>query len=326
MKLLSEIKTGKGKSLQLLKGDLTDIPNEHRVDVLVVSAFPYDYIPTHTSLIGALYYKGLSVEDLSYNKEIDIRKYSYCWLSKELEYPNIKRILCFEPTERNNPYSLIAGIFQSLMLIAKTNSIKIIAMPLIMTGDQNYSNQLVVNELIETSLLWLESAPFDTIKIVERNDSKLQLLKSTFDNKIATYKKSEDSCEYDFFISYSRKNAEQVNMIKEKLDSKFNIFIDTQNIEVGSNWLNAINKALPKSNRFIVCLSPDYVDSKMCKYEYAFCNLKYIDFGDDYVLPLYLYSAELPFEMSILNYFNAREGDGDKILNFCESIINKYAR
>ena len=326
MDLITEIITQKGKSLQLLKGDLTEIPTEHKVDILVISAFPDDYTPTRSSLIGALYYKGLSVSDLSKAKEVDIRKYSHCWLSRELEFPNIKRILCFEPNERKNPYSLIAGIFQSIMLIARTLSIKTIAMPLILTGDQSYSNELVAKELIETSLLWLDNAPYETIKIIEREDAKLELLKSVFDNKTKPLKQLKDIDKYDFFISYNRINAKEVNLIKQKLNPKYNVFLDIQDIETGTNWINAINKALEKSERFIVCLSPDYVESKVCRYEYEFCLWKYINEGDDYVLPIYLYSATLPFEMTRLNYYNAREGDRNKIIDFCDKIFNKYSR
>jgi hypothetical protein len=62
----------------------------------------------------------------------------------------------------------------------------------------------------------------------------------------------------------------------------------------------------------------------VCKYEYLFCNQKLIEQGDGYVLPVYLYSASLPFEMRILNYHDAREGLTDKIDEFCDKIIKKY--
>ena len=40
------------KHLVLFQGDLTDVPSEYSFDVLVVSAFPDDYTPTPSSLIG----------------------------------------------------------------------------------------------------------------------------------------------------------------------------------------------------------------------------------------------------------------------------------
>ncbi|GAA4274831.1 toll/interleukin-1 receptor domain-containing protein [Aquimarina gracilis] len=327
MQLISELKISDNKSLQLFKGDLTQIPYDQKVDFLVLSAFPDNYLPTTTSLIGALYRKGLSVEKLAQEKELDLRAYSHCWISKEISYPNIKRILCFEPKPDPfaNPYSQIAEIFQSLTLISKSHSIKSIGLPLLMTGEQNYSVDKVIDELVNTSLLWLEKQPFETIKIVELSDKKVMLLKKAIEKKAELFKKDMNDNNYDFFVSYSRKNEKEIEIIRKELGNKFKLFIDTQEIGIGTNWLDKINKAMAGSKRFIVCLSDTYIQSKVCKYEYSFCNLKYIQEGDEAVLPLYLYSADLPFEMSILNFYNAREGNTKKINDFCRLILQKYS-
>jgi hypothetical protein len=325
MEVIEEIKTERGKRLQLLKGDLTNIPDSHKVDILVLSAYPNDYIPTPTSLIGALFSAGLSVGALARDKEVDLRTQFHCWLSKEINFKNVRRILCFEPTERRLPYSLIAGIYQSIMPFTITHSIKSVAMPLILTGDQGFSNQEVIKELISTSLFWLNNdTSLEVIKIVERSDAKIELLNKAFKSQKPLYTQKANIEKYDFFISYSRKNTGLVKAIQEKLATKFKVFFDTDSIEVGSNWLGKINTSLENSERFIVCISPDYLDSKMCKYEYLFCNLKLINQGDDYVLPIYLHSASLPFEMQILNYHDAREGLADRIDEFCDKLTKRY--
>ena len=56
------------RKIQLLQGDLTRLPPEHAVDVLVVSAFPNDYSATPGSLIGALDRAGVSASSLSKDK------------------------------------------------------------------------------------------------------------------------------------------------------------------------------------------------------------------------------------------------------------------
>ncbi|WP_373520895.1 TIR domain-containing protein [Aquiflexum sp.] len=325
MEVIEEIKTERGKKLQILRGDLTNIPESHKVDILVLSAFPNDYIPTPTSLIGALFRAGLSVGILSRDKEVDLRAQFHCWLSKEINFKNIRRILCFEPTERKFPFNLIAGIYQSIMPFTITHSIKSVAMPLILTGDQGFSQHEVVKELISTSLFWLSNdSSLEIIKIVERSDAKIDLLKMALKTQKPLYNKKLNIDKYDFFLSYSRKNTGLVRAIHEKLATQFKVFFDTESIEIGSNWLSKINTSLENSERFIVCVSPDYLDSKMCKYEYLFCNLKLINQGDDYVLPIYLHSASLPFQMQILNYHDAREGAADKINEFCDKLIKKY--
>jgi hypothetical protein len=67
LRLLNSIDVSDGsvvRRIALYEGDLTDIPAEHRVDILIVSAFPNDYRPTQTSLIGGLQRSGLSVAQL----------------------------------------------------------------------------------------------------------------------------------------------------------------------------------------------------------------------------------------------------------------------
>src|ERR1700750_250677 len=110
MEVLSEIainRPGQGNAvIQLLQGDLSAIPKEQAADILVLSAYPGSYVPVPHTLIAALQDKGLSVEQLAVNKEIDLRDQLGCWLSKPLtpvqqQQFNVKKILCFEPWQQS---------------------------------------------------------------------------------------------------------------------------------------------------------------------------------------------------------------------------------
>ena len=112
MKILSQINIERSQGsavIQLLQGDLSEIPPKHATDLLIMSAFPGDYLALEGSLIYALNEKGLSVQALANDKETDLRNQLSCWLSKPLSTAdqqkfNFKKILCFEPGEKiKNP-------------------------------------------------------------------------------------------------------------------------------------------------------------------------------------------------------------------------------
>ena len=57
-----QVKTSNGfADIELYHGDLSAIPKEHKVDIVILSAFPNDYTPTPGTLIGSFSEKGLSV-------------------------------------------------------------------------------------------------------------------------------------------------------------------------------------------------------------------------------------------------------------------------
>ncbi|NLD69964.1 MAG: hypothetical protein GX644_14265, partial [Limnobacter sp.] len=102
------------RRIELLQGDLSAPGAAHRFDLLVVSAFPDNYVPTEGSLIGALHRRGVSLAELAARKEIDLRQHFSCWLSGELPSPDLgfRRILCFEPQVRGEPPSVVGDIFR----------------------------------------------------------------------------------------------------------------------------------------------------------------------------------------------------------------------
>src|SRR4051812_18551508 len=123
MKFLESIAVNGGakRVIELWQGDLTELSATERVDALVVSAFPNDYIPTPGSMIGALDRNGVSVLELSGDKDIDLRATMSCWLSRDIDTVNAElgfhRIIVFEPRVRGEPPEVVGDIFRFLMPI-----------------------------------------------------------------------------------------------------------------------------------------------------------------------------------------------------------------
>lgn len=71
MTIISQIsidRTGGNSTIQLIHGDLSNIPPEHESDILIMPAFPNNYIALKGSLILALEQKGLSVKNACRNR------------------------------------------------------------------------------------------------------------------------------------------------------------------------------------------------------------------------------------------------------------------
>lgn len=327
MELLNKIKVDNKKTIELYQGDLTKIPEKYHTDLLIVSAFPNDYIPTRSSLIGALHQSGISVSGLAQNKESDLRDNFNCWMSKPINKLNINRILCFEPKNREDPLALISGIFQSILPFAfNDKGIKIITMPLLTAGDQGYSATYVLKNLLNSSMFWLQNGvPFDCIRIVVHSRYEAEESKQIFaEFKKENFQKQIADFEYDFFISYSHLNAKEADFVENGIkgvNSNIRIYRDRNEISIGDFWQKSIYSAVEKSKFILSLLSPNYMTSQMCIEEYNIGRARNLKENRNVVLPIYLFSSNLPMYMEAIQYFDAREGEYTKIIKACKEII-----
>ena len=102
-----------------------------------------DYSPTPSSLIGALAINlGISVRNLSRDKEEDLRRQYFCWWSRPLpEEHSFRRILCFEGgfgSRGSTPPKVVGAVFRCLVPILSGEDSKggSVIMPLLASGDQ----------------------------------------------------------------------------------------------------------------------------------------------------------------------------------------------
>jgi len=324
------------KRIELYQGDLSAIEPGEAVDLLVVSAFPNDYIPTPTSLIGSLYQKGLSVETLANNKEEDLRDNFSCWLSREIKSKNrdlhFHRLLCFEPLKRGSPPEVVGDIFRALApILGAHTDIKSIAMPIVAAGDRGYDVTQMLNPLLEAAVHWMEHGlPLNTIKIVAYSKHEAKEADTLFKELKEGYEKplspSASKLKYDIFISYAREDSEHVdNLINfiSRAQPQIKIFLDRTDIDVGMPWQPKIFESLDDCRCVVSLFSPSYLNSKVCKEEFNIAWVRSRDTDDDDILfPIFLFSAKLPTYMKYRGYVDCREGDHGKLADAAKTLLS----
>ncbi len=324
----------KTRRIELYHGDLTDLAPEDAVDLLVISAFPDDYTPTGSSLIGALDSRGISVADLARAKAVDLREAFSCWLSQDLAGPartlGFRRILCFEPLVRGTPPEVVGEIFQSLMPFAHGDpQIRCVAMPLVASGDQGVPVSAMLEPLLDAAVHWLAlGLPIEHLKIVERSERKVVELRELF----ARFKKRHLAVPdaralvftYHVFISYSHQNQDAVEfMVQElkRLSPNVRIFLDRQDIDTGAAWQQEIFEAIDDCHTVVAVYSQPYLLSRICKEEFNIALFRHRESERGVLLPVYLYSAHLPTYMKLVQYIDCREGDRKKMRRACQQIL-----
>jgi len=335
MKLLATIDVlgHANKRIELLKGDLTLLGPGETFDLLIVSAFPNDYIPTETSLIGALYRKGLSVAELAKEKDTDLRANFSCWLSQALPFSTLgfHRILCFEPLVRGSPPAVVGDIFRALTpILGQRTEIKSAAMPIVAAGDQGWPVKDILEPLLDAALHWMEQGlPLDLLKIVAYSDAESAEAEALFSAWARKYESMptshpEGQVDFDVFISYAHENSEDVDKFERLLTQKhpgIRIFLDRKSINMGMAWQPEIFESLDRCRKVVAMFSPDYLSSKMCKEEFNIAWLRSRESDKDIIFPVYLYSATLPTYMKYRNYADCREGDRAKLGSACDQLL-----
>jgi hypothetical protein len=110
------------------------------------------------------------------------------------------------------------------------------------------------------------------------------------------------------FVSYSRKDIEFAKKLTGELQkSELDFWVDWEGIPPSVDWMRQIEKGIEEADTFIFILSPDSIQSKICKkeIEYAVKNGKRL-------IPIVtrdIKGDEAPQELSHLNWIFFREHD-----------------
>ena len=322
------------------------LPPEHAVDILVVSAFPNDYIPTPTSLIGALYRNGVSVAHLARDKQKDMREDFSCWLSHPVVGASgFKRILCVESGWRGSPPEITDDIFRAL---APCSLLEIpngsIAMPLIGAGDQGYGPEEMMKAILRAAVFWFRRGlNLRVLKIVAYSDSDAHKARKAFleaknADSVPQQKINADvvdpggveppASKFDVFLSYAHEDIGAVQAIVNLLNSyapNLRIFFDRDVLSPGTSWLLDIADSLDSSRLIAPIYTATYWMKKYCKDEFAAAYIRQNDTGQSVLFPLYLQTASIPSLFRSIHFVDCRESDHAKMKDACRQLCRSLA-
>jgi hypothetical protein len=315
--------------IELLWGDLADLPPEHAVDILVVSAFPDDYAPTPTSLIGALYRNGINVYAMSFDKERDMREEFACWLSHPVGVRTIGRILCVESGWRGSPPEIADDLFRAIAPISLTSvPTRTVAMPLIGSGDQGYAASEMLDSILTAAVSWLRRGmPVDVLKIVVYSREAASLAKKRFiELRDADSGGAQKPLPYDVFLSYAHVDASAAKHIQQSLSAArpgTRVYVDKEALVEGSSWLMQIADAIDSANCVIALYTPGYWGSTPCKDELTAAYVRQMKERRQLLFPVFFRNVRIPSYFEGLHYEDCREGDLEKLSTACRDIGKK---
>jgi TIR domain-containing protein len=323
------------RRIELCRGDLAELHPSEQLDILIVSAFPDSYEPTPPSLIGALHRRGVSVAELAKTRRFDLRSTFSCWLSSDLtDIPDgigFKRILCFEPVVRGKPPEVVGDIFRCLapFLIGEYPDATV-AMPVVASGEQQWSGEDMLLQILRAAVHWLsQGLPLKCLKIVECVPEKVERLRGAFRNfesQTNPCTPAKSDVRYDAFISYSHRDRVHAHFVADTLRESNGcprVFVDELTLNPGDSWQQAIYDTLDTSARIITLISPEYLQSKVCKEEFNIALMRNRESESSVLFPIYLKTAAPPTYMKMLQYSDCREADEEKLRRACTEICRR---
>ena len=261
------------KKISVISGDVTKL--SRRIDLLTASAFARSYEPIEGTLFESLMNIGVDIYALVNSAIFDLRETSNVWLSDKISTEGVPfgRIGCIEfdyvykeggfTVDEQKLLGSIRSYFYMLDIATASGArIKSVAMPLLGTGSQNLSGNLMVTPLLNECAAFLKrNEQVEEVLFVERNESKAE----TFTNAIkASYSLLKESSAVKIqkgadaaplvFISYTTKDRNLADNLCAKLEAKgIKAWYAPRNVE--GAYAASIAAAIEKASFFVVILS-----------------------------------------------------------------------
>jgi hypothetical protein len=313
---LDEIRVAGGRRVELLQGDLSNLPRREWFDAIVVSAFNRNYYPSSTSLIGALDRRGISVEELAATKEDDHTEQLGTWLSAPVHATDrgigFERVICFEPMQLGSPPQVVGHLFRALTsIVGGHQDIRTIAMPILATGNMGYAVEEMLPPLLDAAVNWLDRGRLiDRLAIVVYSDADAGIAQQIFERAKRGF------TEYDVFVSYAHEDSdlrEHLSTVLRSTRPETTFFVDREQIDNGAAWQRKIFESLDRCKLVVALMTPDYLRSEVCLEEYNIAWMRGRREGRPILRPLFVSGVDLPTYMDSLNYQDCRERDRQKL-------------
>jgi hypothetical protein len=319
---------GVKRNLSFWLGNPAEITRDDPVDLIVVSAFPNDYTPTPSSIIGALYGKGVSVEALARDKAVDLRETAGFWLSRRLRENatpvGAGQVLCFEPDFLGSrPAEVVGSLFRGLFpfLPEGKRPEARIAMAVISTGARGESPERMLRALVSAAAAWMKRGlPIGELRIMERDPARAGALAPVFAELKGSPQPGprEPNAEgYDLFLSFAEEDANAVDIVRQALSASTpapRVFDYRSSVDPGKVWQDAIEAAMTSCRKAVAFISPAYFKSVDCKEEINMARLRHKRENQSFLFPLYVRSleheAELPLWLQTVTYLDCRTPGG----------------
>lgn len=279
------------KEISVFCDDITRFPAP--IDILTTSAHIGSYYPTPNTVFHALWTCGIHVAALAAQPAFDLRNPCQVWLSQEVTHSTtgIGRIGCIElngvrlqagdPAEAEQVIRSIQSYF-ALLDIASMYGVPVstVALPLLGSGRQHISENLMITPLINECISFLKRNPYaKNIYFIERNPEKAnriaQALKTSLRFSSATNLPQQPAPKKDIaFISYSSKDKNIADNLCAKLEHN-GIKVWYAPRDVHGPYADAIVAAIEQASYFIVILSQNSICSEhvLNEIDLAFQNI-----------------------------------------------------
>lgn len=273
------------KTIDVFACDIRDF--DRKADILTISSFVRNYIPTPGTMFAALESVGIDVELLSAEPEFDFRELCNIWVSEKISGSdlNIERIACVEMrrvvddsdcgfSREEDVLKLIKAFFKMLDFLSAANvKAESVAMPLIGAGCQGIDSEItvipIINECIDflknnehiKNFYFVDYDASNAFKIAAALMNSYSILSDKSSSAIHTSYKG-GAGEGSVFISYSTPDRNVADNLCAKLEAKgLKVWYAPRNI-YGSDYASAIVKAISECTHFVVIISKNSMMSQ----------------------------------------------------------------